>query len=547
MSSANRQSAHLIESGYHLLWTFVTSKVFTRSLKLRDRCFCDLQSIQLQVTVMDYLPLEDCKCIRISGHLEAVKWLLWPREYRSSPGYLRLGDWTTDYYIWLHYVESNNGLLADDDVLLSKDTRYWSIRDVQRYFYGDLHCEKVLFTYQYPSLRMPSHLGSYLWKDNTALKLPSAVYMKELHRSLEITLKKMEAKEVQINRLIISDQLIKIDRLDVFKRKTFFRILLNILSFQDHLQLVSFENLCCKRLEGVRLIQQLACFNAKSIKYLFLWRFVLPNENPILVNYSYIKGSGQYLPRPDTKQCFLRSLGELRNLRLLALEYSHIADGTGGALMSLLPILRRPHFRLQLICREDQIPGRNDTSHGGGGYDIPDKIWRRVAIACPDLYVFMAFHRIRDYDNIRRFLTPSIPLRETHLQLGIDLKKRQRQDSDLSCFFRHLAYQYASTLGTLSVHQWRSAVFPLRLVFELMPHLIRFSYIGAVEDEVDLKRILQIISLGVCDKLQQVKIIVQDETTKNNYWTRVVEDLRRQFADIMELYRINFCICIYKS
>lgn len=55
--------------------------------------------------------------------------------------------------------------------------------------------------------------------------------------------------------------------------------------------------------------------------------------------------------------------------------------------------------------------------------------------------------RIRDYDNVRRFLTPSIPLRETHLEMGIDLKMKQRQDSDLSCFIRHVAYRYAHNLG----------------------------------------------------------------------------------------------------
>lgn len=61
-------------------------------------------------------------------------------------------------------------------------------------------------------------------------------------------------------------------------------------SVQNNLQLVSFENMRCKRLEGVRLIQQLAIFNSESLKYLFLWDFVLQNENPLLINYSYVTG-----------------------------------------------------------------------------------------------------------------------------------------------------------------------------------------------------------------------------------------------------------------
>ncbi|CAG9558432.1 unnamed protein product [Danaus chrysippus] len=208
-------------------------------------------------------------------------------------------------------------------------------------------------------------------------------------------------------------------------------------------------------------------------------------------------GSGQYIPRPESRKCFLRSLGELRRLRVLALEYSHIADGTGNALLSLLPVIRRPHFRLQIICRENQTPGKIDARLGCGGYGIPDTAWRRVTIACPDLYLFMAFFRIRDYDNVRRFLTPSLPLREVHLQLGIDLELTQRQDSDLSCFMRLLGYYYANTLVTLSIHQWRSPELPLRCVLEFIPSLARLLYTGRC-CERDLRAALNIISCGVC-------------------------------------------------
>ncbi|XP_062525112.1 uncharacterized protein LOC101742224 isoform X3 [Bombyx mori] len=334
---------------------------------------------------------EDCKFVKLIGHLDAVKWLQNPRYYRPSPGYLYLEDWTKNPFTWLHYVESSDGLLVEDEVLLNAYSRYWSIHDVQRYFLGDLHCEKILFTHQYPNLKLPSRLGNTLWKTNTATKVLPKLYLKEFNRSLEVTLKKMVSTKAQMNRLIISDQLINIDCLDYFKRKTFFDYLLKIISFQNELQLVSFENLRCKRLEGVRLVQQLACFNADTLKYLFLWKFVLPNENPLLINYSYLTGSGQYISRPETRRCFIQSLGVMKELRMLALEYSHIADGTGGALISLLPVLKRPNFRLQLICRENHVPGRTNAALGVGGYNIPDTAWRRVSIACPDLYLFMAF------------------------------------------------------------------------------------------------------------------------------------------------------------
>ncbi|XP_052752671.1 uncharacterized protein LOC128201080 [Galleria mellonella] len=266
----------------------------------------------------------------------------------------------------------------------------------------------------------------------------------------------------------------------------------------------------------------------------------------ILAHAHDVTGSGQYIPRPETRQCFLRSLGELKNLRLLALEYSHIADGTGGALLSLLPVLKRPHFRLQLICREDQTPGRFDPALGCSGYDIPDTAWQRVAIACPDLYLFMAFFRVRDYDNVRRFLSPSIPLREVHLQFGIDLKMERRQNSDISCFIHYISFRYSNTLVTLSIHQWRFVVFPLRRIFELLPRLVRFFYTGKVEDEIDLRRMLQTISCGVCDKLKQVTIHVQDEESKRSYWKMVINSITEDFAAIMQLYEIDFCIVTYK-
>ncbi|KAJ8737192.1 hypothetical protein PYW07_000463 [Mythimna separata] len=262
---------------------------------------------------------------------------------------------------------------------------------------------------------------------------------------------------------------------------------------------------------------------------------------------SVAHGSGEYIPRPDSRNAFLRSLGELRNLRVLALEYAHIADDSGGALLSLLPVIKRTHFRLQLICREDQIPGRADAALGVGGHEIPDTAWRRVTMACPDLFLLFAFFRIRDYDNVRRFLTPSIPLREVHLQLGIDLKMQQRQDSDLSCFVRHIAYRYAHSLITLSIHQWRFAVIPLRRIMELMPRLVRLFYIGKVQDEVDLKRLCQMIACGVCKNLKQLKIQIQDDDKKMDYWRDVVESVTEEFADIMQLYGIKFCLSIYKT
>ncbi|CAK1588779.1 unnamed protein product [Parnassius mnemosyne] len=480
----------------------------------------------------------DCKCSR---PLDDYNWYK-PRDYRTSPGVLALENWRQNPFIWLHYVESNDGLQPADYVLRAHDTCFWSIEDVQRYFRGQLHCEEVLFTCEYPNLSLPTPIGLHSWRSNVALKRPSANYLKEFHRSLEITLKKMEAEQAQIDRLIICDQLIKVDLMDYFKRKTFFRILLNILSCQDSLQLVSLENLRCSRLEGVRLIQQLACFNAHSLKYLFLWQFVRSDENPILVNYNYITGSGEYTPRPQTSQCFLRSLGELRNLRVLALEYAHLADGTGTAIVSLLPVIKRPHFRLQLICREEHTPGRADPSLGGGGNGVPDYAWRRVAIACPDLYLVMVFYRVRDYDFIRRFLSPSVPLKEVHLHQGIRL---EGEDFDASSFVRLIAGHFASSLVTLSIQQWRVAAFPLRRTLELMPTLVRFCYVGCLE-ETDLRNMLLLVACGVCHKLKQLNVQVQDNESKREYWKGVVKSISDEFADVMKLFDVDLSLKIYK-
>lgn len=40
-----------------------------------------------------------------------------------------------------------------------------------------------------------------------------------------------------------------------------------------------------------------------------------------------------------------------------------------------------------------------------------------------------------------------MPLREVHLEHGVDLSIAQQQDSDISCFMRMLAYRYAANLG----------------------------------------------------------------------------------------------------
>ncbi|KAI8430857.1 hypothetical protein MSG28_001000 [Choristoneura fumiferana] len=84
----------------------------------------------------------------------------------------------------------------------------------------------------------------------------------------------MEAEECQMDRLIVSDL--------------------------DRLQLVSLENLCCKRLEGVRIIQQLACFNAASLNVcVSLWKWcpgtrtlcwVVPPAAALAVTAAYLLG-----------------------------------------------------------------------------------------------------------------------------------------------------------------------------------------------------------------------------------------------------------------
>ncbi|CAG9781931.1 unnamed protein product [Diatraea saccharalis] len=94
---------------------------------------------------------------------------------------------------------------------------------------------------------------------------------------------------------------------------------------------------------------------------------------------------------------------------------------------------------------------------------------------------------------------------------------KQRQDSDLSCFIRHIAYHFGNCLGILSIHQWRFQTFPLRRVFELMPFLVRFIYTGRVEDEVDLKRMLKIVACGVCDTLRYLKDLPQQTPKKGLY------------------------------
>lgn len=48
---------------------------------------------------------------------------------------------------------------------------------------------------------------------------------------------------------------------------------------------------------------------------------------------------------------------------MLALEYAYIADTTGGALISLLPVMKKPHFRLQV--EEEEVIAETDAFFSG--------------------------------------------------------------------------------------------------------------------------------------------------------------------------------------
>ncbi|CAH2103568.1 unnamed protein product [Euphydryas editha] len=138
-----------------------------------------------------------------------------------------------------------------------------------------------------------------------------------------------------------------------------------------------------------------------------------------------------------------------------------------------------------------------------------------------------------------------MPLREVHLQLGIDLKTTQRQDSDISCFMRLLTHRYASILVKLSIHQWRSAELPLRRIIEKLPHLCRLLYTDRICAS-DLHDAISIIACGVCEKLKELKIQIQDDESKQVYWRKIIESYTEEFKDIMELYNIKFLLDIYK-
>ncbi|CAH2034197.1 unnamed protein product, partial [Iphiclides podalirius] len=129
--------------------------------------------------------IESCNCCTPVSDYLANK----ARKYRPSPGALAFEDWLRNPFIWLHYVPSNDGLQLADYVLRANDTGCWSIHDVQRYFRGQMHCEKVLFTCQYPNLRLQTPLGNHSWRCHAARKRPPANYLKEFHRSLAVVLK----------------------------------------------------------------------------------------------------------------------------------------------------------------------------------------------------------------------------------------------------------------------------------------------------------------------------------------------------------------------
>lgn len=52
--------------------------------------------------------------------------------------------------------------------------------------------------------------------------------------------------------------------------------------------------------------------------------------------------------------------------------------------------------------------------------------------------------RMTSYEHVRRFLSPSVPLREAHLHNGTRLTG---DHLDVDSFLKHIVFYYASTLG----------------------------------------------------------------------------------------------------
>ncbi|XP_049940797.1 uncharacterized protein LOC126416959 [Schistocerca serialis cubense] len=414
----------------------------------------------------------------------------------------------------------------------------WSEDTVRCHWRLRGHCELLLVPQPYPVLALPSARGRHLWWAHAARAVPQSTYRRYVSVAAAATISAAKAIRPphSIQHVVWCNELFQLDKADAPARCAFIDGTVHLLRQQCELVSVSLEGARLERREAVALLDALEG-SAQTLRGLFLWDFVRRDQNPLTLDETPLqyRGKGAFRTRMTSEAGFLCALSRLSGLVVLSLRYSHVSDACGVALLCVGAVARGNLRELQLLCEERDLPDRERVWEVGGlqgGCRIPESTWREVCRCCPKLTVKIVICNVPCYDQIRLFLSRSMPLKSFHLTTGIDKGPQQHRHTAL--VLQLLQKWYHFSLEGLTLHLFRNREAMGGVLAEAMasfPRLACLEFNGCLRQAPRryLRLLCRLACSVRCDCLRRMSIAIQESLPHDEKLTSIIDDLQQEF------------------
>ncbi|XP_058794129.1 uncharacterized protein LOC131665903 [Phymastichus coffea] len=389
----------------------------------------------------------------------------------------------------------------------------WNVEHQRKHWILSKHCNDVLFAKSLRNLPLISFEVGYIisiilrllyshgrdltcafilkakfyWHQYVSKKKYDKCFERELRNMLNSTLLKASSRQnISVEHILISKQLINLDKYDPLTRRNFIQMTVNFIRNQSSLEIVCLEGLDLTINEISEILLALVWSN-KCIKFLMLWRVFKYHAKPrvrakITDAEGFDKATFSHLPK------WLQAITNLKYLESISLNYTYIASETGKELIFLAKSLNKCWKILQLLCLKKEIT-----------VTIPDCTWNEVRKWSPKIRVQFIILGISEYDQHSKFLTKSIPIQALHLSTNLELLSHYPCMIDCTLkiiyrwYHRHLVKLYLSVWNVQETFDNH-----LRKIFPCLPNLETFEFLGFIQDVVTIHTMCCQVRFGVC-------------------------------------------------
>ncbi|XP_073972564.1 uncharacterized protein [Rhodnius prolixus] len=416
-------------------------------------------------------------------------------------------------------------------------------------------------------LKLPSKLGTHLWKLHCGNLKPDEKFLKLLEEGLFDTLPKLLSCAEQMDTLILNECLINFNWLSqLIKQETFETVAL-FLKGQSNLSSVILENAMLNAQDGLRFLYIFGYRCGNQIEYLNMAYFfkygihpIKGEDNEYSVKDSFIFSEKHETIRSEEEQKYFWShaimkanyvipeqdysilyricLNLFSSLKSLHIQYSYLCQKQGRKLCQIASILNGRLEELYLLCTPKDLPKVTNQV-------ITKETWFVATSLCPKLNVHLIFSCIPYYDYIKTIVFPTIPLVSFYMDSSISHVEIEHLNCwYFGCTIKMLITYFCYRIRRLNLHIWHSNekvdVTICKCITNLY-HLEKFEYRGPFDT---LDTVNELCSFIVTNnlRLNVFHVYVLEDACNPKLYQEAVSKLYEEFKGRFIAKDINFLL-----